>query len=98
MFEINKEYKRRSEIHDIYGGQQQGGISTPKNHPVIFIFIFTSDAGEEFGYRDQYREDGIFEYTGEGQRGDMTMTAGNKAILDHQNKNKTLHVFETSRR
>lgn len=96
MFEIGKEYKRSSEIHDQYGGQGQGGISTPKDSPVIFIF--TSDAGEQHGYRDEYREEGVFWYTGEGQVGDMTMSSGNKAILNHVQNNKVIHVFEYTRK
>lgn len=50
MFDIGKEYKRKEDIHNLYGGQSQGGISTPKNHP--FIFIFTSDAGEQHSNMD----------------------------------------------
>ncbi len=96
MFQIGKEYKRRKDIHDLYGGQAQGGISTPKNHPVIFIF--TSTTGEQHGYRDEFRENGTFWYTGEGQVGDMKMVAGNKAILEHAKHNKTIHIFEYTKR
>ncbi|WP_305856410.1 HNH endonuclease [Balneatrix alpica] len=96
MFDIGREYKRSIEIHGQYGGQGQGGISTPKDSP--FIFVFTSDAGEQHGYRDEYREDGIFWYTGEGQVGDMKMAAGNKAILEHSQNNKVIHVFEYTRK
>lgn len=96
MFEIGREYKRSTEIHGQYGGQGQGGISTPKDSP--FIFVFTSDAGEQHGYRDEYREDGIFWYTGEGQVGDMKMASGNKAILEHSQNNKVIHVFEYTRK
>jgi 5-methylcytosine-specific restriction protein A len=96
MFEIGKEYKRKEEIHGPYGGQAQGGISTPKNHPVVFIF--TSDAGEQHGYCDEYREDGLFWYTGEGQVGDMRMVSGNKAIFEHAQNGKTIHVFEYTRK
>ena len=71
VFEIGKEYKRKLDIHGKYGGQGGGGISTPKNFPVVFIF--TSQSGEEHGYRDEYRNDGVFWYTGEGQTGDMKM-------------------------
>ncbi len=39
MFEVGKEYKRSTDIHGVYGGQAQGGISTPKSYPVIFLFI-----------------------------------------------------------
>jgi len=38
VFQIGKEYKRKEEIHGVYGGQSQGGVSTPANHPVIFNF------------------------------------------------------------
>jgi 5-methylcytosine-specific restriction protein A len=71
VFEIGKEYRRKAEIHSVYGGQAQGGISTPKNHP--FVFIFTSDQGEQHGYKDEYRDNGLFWYTGEGQIGNMKM-------------------------
>ncbi len=96
MFEIGKEYKRKSDIHDHYGGQEQGGISTPKNFPVIFVF--TSDSGEKHGYKDEYRHDGIFWYTGEGQIGDMKMVLGNKAIIEHAQNGKNIHVFEYTRK
>ncbi|MER2490705.1 HNH endonuclease [Catenovulum sediminis] len=96
MFEIGKEYNRKRDIHGIYGGQRQGGISTPKNSPNIFIF--TSQSGEQHGYKDEYRDDGIFWYTGEGQVGSMKMAAGNKAILEHAQNGKTIHVFEYTRR
>lgn len=95
MFVVGKEYHRKSEIHAVYGGQAQGGISTPKNHP--FIFIFTSDSGAQHGYRDEY-VDGLFWYTGEGQLGDMQMIKGNKAILNHIQDNKTIHLFEYTRK
>lgn len=95
MFVVGKEYHRKSEIHSVFGGQAQGGISTPKNHP--FIFIFTSDSGVQHGYRDEY-VDGLFWYTGEGQVGDMQMIKGNKAILNHIQDNKTIHLFEYTRK
>lgn len=94
MFEIGKEYKRSSDIHDKYGGQRRGGISTPKNFP--FIFVFTSASGEQHGYTDEF-QDGIFWYTGEGQVGDMRMVSGNRAILEHVQDGKTVHVFESTR-
>ena len=62
---------RRGDLHDEYGGQQQGGISTPASQPVIFTF--TGEQGEQYGYRDGFRADGTFWYTGEGQIGDMEM-------------------------
>ena len=96
MFEVGKEYKRKEDIHGVYGGQGQGGISTPKNLPALFIF--TSEAGEQHGYKDEYRDDGVFWYTGEGQIGDMKMVSGNKAIFEHVKNHKIIHAFEYTRK
>ena len=62
------------------------------------MFLFTSDAGEQHGYKDEYREDGVFWYTGEGQIGDMKMASGNKAILEHAQNNKVIYVFEYTKK
>ena len=90
-FRPGRYYGRRKDIHDRFGGQEQGGIITPKNHPVIFLV--TGDRGLEFGYNDRFRPDGIMEYYGEGQRGDMSFIRGNRAILDHQEDGKSLLLF-----
>ena len=94
MFEVGKIYNRRSDIHGVYKGQQYGGIATPANHP--YVFIFTSDAGEEFGYSDGFGPDGTFRYTGEGQVGDMQMAKGNLAIFEHQQNKKEILLFEST--
>jgi len=91
MFIIGKVYKRR-DLHQKYGGQAQGGISTPRDWP--FIFIFTGEAGEQYGYRDGWNEDGVFLYTGEGQVGDMKFERGNRAIRDHIEDGKDLYLFK----
>jgi 5-methylcytosine-specific restriction protein A len=90
-FEVGRVYNRRSEIHAKFGGQQQGGIITPKDHAVIFII--TGEAGAEHGYADRRRPDGVFEYFGEGQVGDMVMLRGNKAIHDHAENGRDLLLF-----
>ena len=88
---VGAEYKR-TDLHDAFGGQRQGGISTPADEPVILLF--TGETGEQYGYRDGFQEDGIFWYTGEGQVGDMEMVRGNKAVLDAESDGKTIHLFE----
>ena len=52
-----KEYKRK-ELHDFYGGQRQGGIATPKEHPLIFII--SSRRGEDHGYVDGWIDENKF--------------------------------------
>ena len=90
-FEIGRVYNRRADIHAQYGGQQQGGIITPAQHPVVIII--TGEEGLEHGYVDRYRPDGVFEYFGEGQVGDMQLRAGNRAIAEHSVKGKSLLLF-----
>ncbi|MGP9517983.1 HNH endonuclease [Psychrobacter sp. AOP7-C1-14] len=96
MFEIGKVYNRRADIHGRYKGQQYGGIATPAAHP--YIFIFTGDSGNEYGYIDDFDPNGTFKYTGEGQEGDMKMSKGNLAIRDHQKNNKEILLFEYTSR
>ena len=92
LFKVGEIYNRMSEIHNKYDGQQQGGISTPAKFP--YIFIFTGTTGGDYGYRDGYDNEGVFNYTGEGQIGDMKMTKGNLAIRDHQKNGKEVYLFE----
>lgn len=94
-FEAGRVYHRRQDIHGRFGGQEQGGISTPAQCP--FVFLFTGDGGGQYGYRDQFRTDGSFEYTGEGQVGDMQFVRGNRAIRDHAADGKDLLLFEALR-
>ena len=91
MFRQGALYSRRG-LHEEYGGQQQGGISTPARHR--FIMLFTGGAGRQYGYQDSWTDNGLFLYTGEGQRGDMSFVRGNRAIRDHLQNSKELHLFE----
>lgn len=91
-FERGSAYNRRQDIHARFGGQQQSGIITPAGAPVIFII--SGKRGLEYGYNDRQHADGMIEYFGEGQKGDMTLTGGNKAIADHLANGKTLLFFE----
>ncbi|MGQ8707518.1 HNH endonuclease [Serratia sp. TSA_198.1] len=89
---VKDEIYKRKAIHDLYGGQEQGGISTPKEFPVIFIF--TGEAGETHGYKDGWSTDDHFSYTGEGQNGNMEFTNGNKHIRDHKENGRDILLFE----
>lgn len=92
-FEIDREYSRLHDIHEVYGGGRQSGISPSSAYP--FIFIFTGQTGETYGYEDGWREqDGVYLYSGEGQSGDMEFTRGNRAIRDHVSDGKQLLLFQ----
>ncbi len=94
MFEVGQEYRRRA-LHEQYGGQEQGGICTPSQHP--FIFLFSSPNGAQHGYVDGPKPNGHHLYTGEGQRGDMVLMRGNRSIHEHLSDKKVLYLFEQSR-
>jgi 5-methylcytosine-specific restriction protein A len=87
-------YNRQRDIHDRYGGQQRGGISTPRDAPGVFIF--TGTAGAKHGYADTWQKDGSFHYCGEGQTGDMRLVRGNRAIASHAGLSHDLLLFETT--
>jgi 5-methylcytosine-specific restriction protein A len=91
MFELGKVYRRR-DLHDQFGGQQQGGIVTPVSTPIIILI--TGDAGLSYGYNDEEHADGTFVYYGEGQSGPMRFVRGNRAIRDHAQDGRDLHLFE----
>ncbi len=56
MFEIGQQFRRKQDLHEVYGGQRQSGISTPAGKP--FIFTFKGDAGAAHGYEDRFQPDG----------------------------------------
>ncbi len=91
-FEIGKIYDRRTEIHGPFGGSKQSGIAPSQQAPAIFLF--TGDSGEQYGYSDHFDEYGVFHYSGEGQVGDMQLTGGNRAVLQHAESGRSLHLFK----
>ena len=92
MFEIGRVYNRRSEIHGPYGGQWQGGISTPRDWPLVFLF--TGESGSSTVTGTGGDDNGVFLYTGEGQEGDMEFSRGNRAIRDHALDGNDIHLFQ----
>ncbi len=84
---------KRSDIHQRLGGNPRSGITTCASKPCVLVF--TGPSGAAYGYKDGWRDDGFFHYTGEGQVGDMKWEVGNKAIRDHALNQKILLVFET---
>ncbi len=97
MFNLKPGTKiKRTDLHDQFGGRRQGGIGTSAK--TNNIFLFSSPAGNEFGYVDGWSKDkSVFYYTGEGQEGDQKLTQGNKAILESITNKKQLHLFDGSK-
>jgi 5-methylcytosine-specific restriction protein A len=81
----------------VFGGQWQGGISTPSDLPVVFLF--SGDSGDQYGYADTFRPlDGLFLYTGEGQIGDMNLQRGNASIVNAERDGKRIHLFQNAKK
>lgn len=91
-FVVGALYSRRRDIHDRFGGQWQSGIVTPRGAPLVIAF--TSPAGLQHGYEDEWDDDGVFHYYGAGQEGDMEFVRGNRALRDHVKDGKQLLVFQ----
>lgn len=83
---------KRSVIHDKYGGNRQSGISPSAQSPNIFIF--SGSSGSQYGYKDEWLNEEVFSYTGEGQEGDMSFTKGNLALRDSLKNGKQVFLFE----
>lgn len=84
---------KRREVHDMFGGRQQGGIGPSSKTPTVLFFTDPS-TGRRHGYYDGWDADGLFNYTGEGQVGEQRLVQGNKAILNHQADGRALLGFE----
>ena len=52
----------RSALHDRYGGQCQGGISTPAQYP--FLMLFTGESSEQHDYTDGLKEGALTQTRG----------------------------------
>lgn len=90
-FEVGETYSRWL-IHDVFKGERYKGIAKPSDYP--FIIIVTSESGSDYGYMDEFLDDDTFLYSGEGPEGDMKMKDGNKALRDHKQNGKAIHLFE----
>ncbi|MEJ3750040.1 restriction endonuclease [Actinomycetes bacterium KLBMP 9797] len=83
---------RRRDVHARYGGRQQGGIAPSRETPVVMFFTDPS-TGHQHGYYDGWDEAGLFNYVGEGQKGDQRFVQGNKSIQRHHEEGRSLEGF-----
>lgn len=82
----------RWDLHNYFGGQHQGGISTPPQHSIIFLFSNTQERG--FECISPGKAGPVYHYIGEGETGDMTLSRGNLSVVSHVRRKKDLHLFE----
>lgn len=89
----------RAALHAAYGGQEQGGICTPRSIPDVFIFT-DPDKGAKYGY-DKFeglREDGNYSYTGEGQVGNQVIDKrGNASLVRSAAQGRVIRLFRTKK-
>ncbi|MFJ6776706.1 restriction endonuclease, partial [Kitasatospora sp. NPDC091257] len=82
----------RSELHAMYGGNRQSGISISAQAGMIHLFSDPIHV-ENYGMPDGLDEEGIYLYTGAGQKGDQTLTQGNRALLTHKDANRDVFIW-----
>jgi hypothetical protein len=70
----------RREVHERFGGRQQGGIGPSRIAPVV-LFFTDPVTGQRHGYYDGFDDEGLYNFVGEGQFGDQRLVQGNRAIL-----------------
>lgn len=74
---------RRQVIHQRFGGQRQGRISTPANSKLVMLWPNSMGSSHGYDY-DGWKTDGSYHYTGQGRSGDQGFTANNQALLDKE--------------
>jgi hypothetical protein len=89
----------RKAVHDIVRGNREKGITRIAGSSDVLIF---SDPvrGRKYGYDrfEGFREDGSFWYTGEGTKGDQSLTSsGNEAIVEADREGLRLRLFVTDK-
>lgn len=83
---------RRSDVHVRFGGRRQGGISPSRHAPVVMFFTDPA-TGHQHGYYDGWDAERLFNYVGEGQKGDQRFVQGNKSILRHREDGRSIEGF-----
>jgi 5-methylcytosine-specific restriction protein A len=91
----------RAAMKELFGGGTQGGIIPSNTTPNILIYV-DHDSGKKYGYEDGWLEEEdefgpVFEYTGQGTRGEQTFLglngSRNAAVLCHADTGRSLRVF-----
>jgi hypothetical protein len=88
----------RAELHHLYGGREQGGISPCADSGNVFLFM-NKKRGAENGYiyDGVHKDKKTLHYTGEGRYGHQQMKSGNRTIRDHRAEGRSLHVFDAQK-
>lgn len=84
----------REQIHSVYGGNSQAGISYSSSTPNVLVYSDhekAADNGYDFDGWDKSQQ--VYYYTGEGKVGDQVMLRGNRAIAEHQTDGAALRLF-----
>lgn len=82
------------EVQDKFGIQIQGfGRGINEKGDVIVLISSLDDRGENFVYHDKWESEDVYIYSGEGSKGDQTMTGRNAAVLNAAADGKTIYLI-----
>lgn len=91
---IGESYSNQ-QIMDTFQVANSGGIraSTKTNTIVVFTSHYLASKND-ISYQDQWI-DGILHYTGQGKKGNQTLTHNNKSLANAKHDEKEIHLFES---
>src|SRR5262249_49808993 len=95
QLQIGSVYRRR-ELHTRFGGNRYSGIVPSSQERVVLLF-HTKEPAHQY-YEDGMDADGVYWYSGEGTIGDMSWTAANRSVRDHNVNGTDLLLFERAQR
>lgn len=92
VLKIGEVYSR-NDLHLWFGGQSRARISTPASQDMILLFTTNGSAHHQDDFPSGWTSYGVFRFVGEGRKGHMAFTRGNRALREHAQRGKQVHLF-----
>lgn len=87
----------RKQIHEIFGGRRQGAISPTRNNGIFAFLNPRRDNNFDPNLLVNGQDgEGVLHLLGEGNEGDQQFTQSNKALLEHKQTGRPVHIFEAN--
>ena len=94
-FLITGDVYSNAQIMEIFRVSNSGGIRFSTKTRSLVIFSFHQSANQkDVPYQDSWEKDTLH-YTGQGKEGDQELTRNNKKIVEANQDNITIHLFES---
>lgn len=91
-FEVNKKYNRYDDIFLLYGGSYKQRMSSPKDHPFIFLFV-SNESLECASSLDMFVDSNTFQFSGYSEKKKNNGGTYNSKIREHAKSCKRILLF-----